>query len=68
MMPRRPAWAEQRQFPPLLVRDDRLIIVKAATEAIWQGLAPPDARWMADSFPGSITERIPDAEEGTSRR
>jgi len=53
---------------PLCRRDGRLVIVKAGTEAIWQGLAPEDARWMAESFPGSVTERIPDPTEGTSQR
>jgi hypothetical protein len=49
---------------PLLEADDRLVIVKAATEAIWRGLTPENARWMADNFPGSITDRIPDEAEG----
>lgn len=51
---------------PLLARDDRLVIVKAGTEAMWHGVSPANARWLADNFPGSITERVPDAAEGTS--
>src|SRR5579885_1404826 len=50
---------------PLLEAEDRLVVVKAATEAVWRGLAKEHARWMAENFPGSITERIPDAAEGT---
>jgi hypothetical protein len=53
---------------PLLARDDRLVVVKAATEAVWRGLAPADAGWLAAAFPGSISERIPDPAEGTARR
>jgi hypothetical protein len=53
---------------PLFGRGDRLVIVKAGTEAIWQGLAPDDARWLAASFPGSVTERIPSEREGTAGR
>jgi hypothetical protein len=48
----------------LLGPRDRLVIVKAATEAIWHGLPEADARWLVDHFPGSITERIPGASEG----
>ncbi len=51
---------------PLLRRGDRVVIVKAGTEAVWRGLAAEHARWMADAFPGSITERIPDPAEGRS--
>jgi hypothetical protein len=51
---------------PLIERGDRLAIVKAATEAVWRGLSPENARWMAESFPGSITDRIPDPAEGTA--
>lgn len=49
---------------PLLGDGDRLLIVKAATEAVWHGLDAGSARWLADNFPGSITERIPGASEG----
>jgi hypothetical protein len=65
-----PLAAEQimNALQPLCRRGDRLVIVKAGTEAIWQGLAPEDARWMAESFPGSVTERIPSAQEGTAGR
>jgi hypothetical protein len=49
----------------LLEEDDRLVVVKSATEAIWRGLSPDNAEWMASSFPGSLTERIPDPAEGT---
>lgn len=49
---------------PLLGEEDRLVIVKAATEALWRGLSPENARWMADNFPGSLTNRIPDPAEG----
>ncbi|SRR5579883_3493929 len=51
---------------PLIGRGDRLAVVKAATEAVWRGLSPENARWMAESFPGSITDRIPDPAEGTA--
>jgi hypothetical protein len=52
---------------PLLAADTCLMIIKAATEAIWRGLEAGDARWLADHFPGSITERIPDAAQGRTR-
>ena len=65
-----PLAAEQIRIglAPLCGAGDRLIIVKAGTEAVWRGLAAADARWLADSFPGSVTERIPDPAEGTARR
>lgn len=61
--------AEQimNSIEPLLEADDRLVIVKAATEALWRGISPENARWMADSFPGSLTDRIPDEAEGVER-
>jgi hypothetical protein len=49
---------------PLLGPHDRLVIVKGATEAIWHGVPEADARWLAEHFPGSITERIPGVSEG----
>jgi hypothetical protein len=65
-----PLAAEQimNALKPLCRRGDRLMIVKAGTEAIWHGLAPDDARWLAESFPGSVTERIPSEQEGTAGR
>ena len=65
-----PLAAEQIQngIKPLFGRGDRLVIVKAGTEAVWRWLAPLDARWMAENFPGGVTERIPDEAEGTSGR
>jgi hypothetical protein len=49
---------------PLLAPGDRLIIVKAATEAMWHGVSADSARWFADLFPGSLSERIPGKTEG----
>lgn len=49
---------------PMLAAEDRLVVVKAATEAVWHGVSEDAARWLADNFPGSITERIPGATEG----
>jgi hypothetical protein len=49
---------------PLLEPTDRLTIVKAGTEALWQGVSEDVGRWLADHFPGSITNRIPGATEG----
>ena len=46
-----------------LLGDGRLLIVKAATEAVWHGLADTDATWLAENFPGSISERIQSIEE-----
>ena len=59
--------AEQimRGLEPLLEAGDLLMIVKAATEAVWHGRSPANARWLAGSFPGSLTDRIPDLAEGT---
>lgn len=61
-----PLAAEQIRngLAPLLGPQDRLVVVKAATEAIWQGLPAADARWIAEHFPGSITDRIPGVSEG----
>jgi predicted small integral membrane protein len=53
---------------PLLEAGDRLVVIKAMLEAVWLGLSPENARWMAASFPGSITERIPNPDEGVGRR
>lgn len=52
---------------PLLERDQRLVIVKAGTEAVWEGVSDSAARWLADQFPGSWSERIPGKTEGLGR-
>jgi hypothetical protein len=44
---------------PLFGPEDRLLIVKGAMEAMWQGVSPSTAEWLADNFPGSLSERIP---------
>jgi hypothetical protein len=44
---------------PLFGPEDRVIIVKGAMEAMWQGVSPSAAEWLADNFPGSLSERIP---------
>ena len=49
---------------PLLGPEDRLVIVKAGTEAMWEGISGESARWFADLFPGSLSERIPGKTEG----
>ena len=49
---------------PLLGPQDRLVVVKSATEAIWHGLPEADALWIAEHFPGSITDRIPGISDG----
>jgi hypothetical protein len=49
---------------PLLAPGDRLVIVKAGTEAMWHGVSADAARWFADLFPGSLSERIPGETEG----
>jgi hypothetical protein len=49
---------------PLLGRGDRMVIVKGALEAMWHGVSPESARWFADFFPGSWSERIPGKTEG----
>jgi hypothetical protein len=49
-----------------LLGGGRLLIVKAATEAVWHGLADTDATWLAENFPGSISERIPGKTEGVT--
>ena len=43
---------------------DRLLISKAATEALWQGIAGDAAQWLAANFPGSMTECIDGKTEG----
>jgi hypothetical protein len=61
-----PLAAEQihTALTPLLGDADRLLIVKAASEAIWQGLDYTAAAWLVDNFPGSISERVPGKTEG----
>ena len=56
-----PLAAEQidRALAPLLDAGGRLLIVKAATEAIWHGVSAEAGRWLEGNFPGSITNRIP---------
>jgi hypothetical protein len=49
---------------PLLAPADRLVIVKAGTEAMWHGVSADAARWFADLFPGSLSERIAGKTEG----
>jgi len=49
---------------PLLGVGDRMIIVKGGTEAMWEGISEASARWFADVFPGSLSERIPGKSEG----
>jgi hypothetical protein len=49
---------------PLLAAGDRLVIIKAGTEAMWHGVSADAARWFADIFPGSLSERIPGKTEG----
>lgn len=52
---------------PMLGPRDRLLIIKAGTEAMWHGVSADAARWFADLFPGSLSERIPDETEGLTR-
>ena len=52
---------------PLLGKDDRLVVVKGGTEAMWEGVSEASARWFADVFPGSFSERIPGKTEGLQR-
>jgi hypothetical protein len=40
----------------LLAPGDRLVIVKAGTEAAWHGVSADAARWFADLFPASFDE------------
>ena|SRR5947209_20358086 len=49
---------------PMLAPDDRLVIIKGGTEALWRGISDASARWLADVFPGSLSERIPGKTEG----
>jgi hypothetical protein len=51
---------------PLLASDDRLVIIKTGTEAMWHGVSADAARWFVDLFPASPTERIPDETEGVA--
>lgn len=44
---------------PLLGARDRMVIIKAATEALSHGLDDDAKSWLSSSFPGSITERMP---------
>jgi hypothetical protein len=53
---------------PFVAAGDRLLIVKAGVEALWHGVSPEVAEWLAANFPGSITERIPSPTEGTAKR
>jgi hypothetical protein len=49
----------ENALAPLLAAGDRLLIVKAGTEAVWRGVPAEAARWLTANFPGSITNRIP---------
>jgi hypothetical protein len=49
----------ENALAPLLASGDRLLIIKAGTEAVWRGVSAEAARWLAANFPGSITNRIP---------
>jgi hypothetical protein len=55
-----PLAAEQvrHEIEPLIGPELPLIIVKAALEAMWQGIPADCAEWLADHFPGSLTERV----------
>jgi hypothetical protein len=49
---------------PMLAPSDRMVIIKAGSEAMWHGVSADAARWFADLFPGSWSERIPGKTEG----
>ena len=49
---------------PLLAPADRMIIVTGGSEAMWHGVSADAARWFADTFPASWSERIPGKTEG----
>jgi len=51
-------------LPLLIGPAERLVIVKAASEAMWHGIDEDEARWLAAHFPGSLSERIPGETEG----
>jgi hypothetical protein len=44
---------------PLLAERDRLVVIKTAREAVVHGFSQDVADWIAESFPDSLTERIP---------
>jgi hypothetical protein len=52
---------------PHLTAEDRLVLIKTGTEAMWQGISATSAEWFADVFPGSLSERIPGKTEGLTR-
>jgi len=43
---------------PLFGPQDRYLIVKGAMEAMWNGVSPECAEWLAENFPGSLSERV----------
>ena len=49
---------------PLLAAGDRMVVIKAGTEAMWHGVSADAARWFVDLFPASWSERIPGKTEG----
>jgi hypothetical protein len=51
---------------PLLAPDDRLVIIKTGSEAMWHGVSADAARWFVDLFPASWSERIPGKTEGVA--
>lgn len=59
-----PLRTSERPLRRKLTPRDRLLIIKAATEALWQGIAGDAAQWLAENFPGSITERVAGKTEG----
>jgi hypothetical protein len=60
--------AEQIQtaLAPVFGPGDRYLVVKGALEAVWSGVSPDCAEWLAENFPGSLSERIPGKTEAVS--
>jgi hypothetical protein len=63
-----PLVAEQIEtaLAPIFGPEDRYLIVKAALEAVWNGVSATSAEWLSDNFPGSLSERIPGKTEALS--
>jgi hypothetical protein len=63
-----PLVAEQIEtaLAPIFGPEDRYLIVKGALEAVWNGVSPDCAEWLADNFPGRLSGRIPGKSEALS--
>jgi hypothetical protein len=56
----------QTALAPLFGPEERYLVVKGASEAVWNGVSPDCSEWLADNFPSSLSERVPGKTEALS--